>query len=113
LHIWGCLAKDRIYNPRLRKLDSRAISRSFIGYPINSKGFLCFIILHIIIELLIVKFLKDVEPSGSAYPQNFYLEEARQLTEVPSYEGCLIVLMKNQIDYPELQSILELSTHEE
>jgi hypothetical protein len=34
------------------------------------------------------------------------------LTEGPSYEGCLIVLMENQIDYPELQSVLELSTHE-
>jgi len=63
--------------------------------------------------LLIVKLLEDVEPSGSVYPQRFYLEETRELTEAPSYEGCLIVLMENQIDYPELQSILELSTHEE
>jgi hypothetical protein len=62
---------------------------------------------------LILKFLKDVEPSGSVYPQMFYLEETRNLTEAPSYEGCLIVLMENRIDYPELQSVLELSTHEE
>jgi len=34
------------------------------------------------------------------------------LTKTPSYEGCLIVLMENQIDYLELQSVLELSTHE-
>jgi hypothetical protein len=67
---------------------------------------------YIILELLIVKFLEDVEPSGSVYPQRFYLEETRELTEGLLYEGCLIVLMKNQIDYPELQSILELSTHE-
>jgi len=63
--------------------------------------------------LLIVKFLEDIEPSGSVYPQIFYLEETRELTEAPSYEGCLIVLLENQIDYPELQSILELSTYEE
>jgi hypothetical protein len=63
--------------------------------------------------LLIVKFLEDVEPSGSVYPQRFYLEETRELTKVPSYKECFIVLMENQIDYPELQSILELSTHEE
>jgi hypothetical protein len=62
---------------------------------------------------LVVKFIEDVEPSESVYPQRFYLEETWELTEVPSYEGCLIVLMESQIDYPELQSILELSTHEE
>jgi hypothetical protein len=62
---------------------------------------------------LIVKFLEDIEPSGSVYPQIFYLEETRELTEAHSYEGCLIVLLKNQIVYPELQSILELSTYEE
>jgi hypothetical protein len=62
---------------------------------------------------LIVKFLEDIEPSGSVYPQIFYLEETRELTEAPSYEGCLIVLLENQIVYLELQSILELSTYEE
>jgi hypothetical protein len=35
------------------------------------------------------------------------------LTEAPSYKGCLIVLIEIQIDYPELQLVLELSTHEE
>jgi hypothetical protein len=44
---------------------------------------------------LIVKFLEDVKPSGSVYPQRFYLEETQELTEFPSYEGYLIVLMKN------------------
>jgi hypothetical protein len=62
---------------------------------------------------LILKFLEDVEPSGRIYPQRFYLEEIRELTEAPSYEGCLTVLMENQIDYLKLQSVLELSTHEE
>jgi hypothetical protein len=57
---------------------------------------------------LIIKFLEDVESSGSVYPKRFYLEETRELTEAPSYEGCLIVLMENQIDYLELQSVLEL-----
>jgi hypothetical protein len=40
------------------------------------------------------------------YPLMFYYEEARELTEAHSYEGCLIVLMENHIDYPELQSVL-------
>jgi hypothetical protein len=105
--------KEGIYNPHLRKLNSKATIGSFIGYTVNSKGFLCFSILHIILELLIVKFLENVEPSGSIYPQRFYLEKTEELTEGLLYEGCLIVLMKNQIDYPEQQSVLELSTHEE
>jgi hypothetical protein len=61
---------------------------------------------------LIIKFLEGVKHSGSVYPQRFYIKETSELTEGPSYEGCLIVLMENQIDYPELQSVLELSTHE-
>jgi hypothetical protein len=35
----SCLAKDGIYNPRLRELDSMTTSGSFICYPVNSKGF--------------------------------------------------------------------------
>jgi hypothetical protein len=35
------------------------------------------------------------------------------LTEGLSYEGSLIVLMKNKIDYPKVQSVFEISTHEE
>jgi hypothetical protein len=61
---------------------------------------------------LIVEFLKDVEPSGNAYSQRFYLEEVLELTEALLYKWCLIVLMESQIDYSELQSILELSTYE-
>jgi hypothetical protein len=49
----------------------------------------------------------------TAYPQMFYLKEARELTKAPSYEGCLIVLMENRIDYRELQSVIEFSTYEE
>jgi len=48
-----------------------------------------------------------------AYPYKFYLEEVRELTKALSYEWCLIVLIESQIDYLELQSVLELSTHEE
>jgi hypothetical protein len=53
------------------------------------------------------KFLEDVELSGSAYPQRIELEKARELTEAPSYEACLIVFKENQIDYLELQPLSE------
>jgi hypothetical protein len=52
-------------------------------------------------------------PNKAFILKRFYLEETRELIEAPSYEECLIVLMENQIDYLELQSVLELSTHEE
>jgi hypothetical protein len=49
---------------------------------------------------------------GVSILKMFYLEETQELMEDPLYEWSLIVFMKNQIDYPELQSVLELSTHE-
>ncbi len=39
LHVWGCPAEVRIYNPHEKKLDSRTISGFFIGYPEKSKGY--------------------------------------------------------------------------
>ena len=39
IHIWGCPAKARIYNPQEKKLDSRTIFGYFIGYPDKSKGY--------------------------------------------------------------------------
>jgi hypothetical protein len=50
---------------------------------------------------------------GESILKRVYLEEIRELTKAPSYEKCLIVLIENQIDYLELQPVLELSTHEE
>lgn len=39
LHVWGCLAEARIYNPQEKKLDFRTLSGYFIGYPTKSKGY--------------------------------------------------------------------------
>ena len=39
LHVWGCVAEVRVYNPQEKKLDSRTISGFFIGYPEKSKGY--------------------------------------------------------------------------
>jgi len=40
LHVWGCQAEVRIYNPQEKKLDERTISGFFIGYPEKSKGYM-------------------------------------------------------------------------
>ena len=39
LHVWGCPAEARMYNPHEKKLDSRTVSGYFIGYPEKSKGY--------------------------------------------------------------------------
>ncbi|KAM1000142.1 hypothetical protein ACFX2A_006927 [Malus domestica] len=39
LHIWGCRAEARVYNPREKKLDSRTISCHFVGFPEKTKGY--------------------------------------------------------------------------
>jgi hypothetical protein len=63
--------------------------------------------------LLIVKFLEDAEPSGSAHPHKLKFEEALELAKSPPHRGRLIVFRENQIDYPEPQSVLEQPTHSE
>ena len=37
LHVWGCPAEAKIFNPNIRKLDSKTVSCYFIGYLDKSK----------------------------------------------------------------------------
>jgi transposase InsO family protein len=39
LHVWGCPAEARIFNPSIGKLDLKTVSYHFIVYPDKSKGF--------------------------------------------------------------------------
>jgi hypothetical protein len=39
LHVWGCPAEARIFNPSIGKLDPKTVSCHFIAYPDKSKGF--------------------------------------------------------------------------
>ncbi|KAL6128844.1 hypothetical protein ACLB2K_072198 [Fragaria x ananassa] len=39
VHVWGCKAEARPYNPKEGKLDPKTISAHFIGYPENSRGY--------------------------------------------------------------------------
>jgi hypothetical protein len=107
LHIWGCPIEVRIYNPNMKKLDSRTTSEFFMGYAVNSMGFRFYCPSHSprIVESINAKFIEDFEPS--AHPHLVELEEARELTEAPLHEGRLIVLRKNQNDCLEPQSISE------
>ena len=66
IHVWGCPAEVRIYNPTMTKLEPRTTSGFFIGYPSHSKGFRFYCPSHNtrIVESNNARFLEDVEPSG-------------------------------------------------
>ena len=38
IHVWGCPAEIRYYNPHEKKLDARTINGYFIGYLEKLKG---------------------------------------------------------------------------
>jgi hypothetical protein len=39
LHVWGCPAEAKVFNPNIGKLDSKIVSCCFISYPKKSKGY--------------------------------------------------------------------------
>ena len=62
LHVWGCPAEVRIYNPHEKKLDSRMVSYYFIGYFERSKGYKFYDpITKSIFESGNARFFEDVE----------------------------------------------------
>ena len=68
LHVWGCPAEARMYNPHEKKLDSRTVSGYFIGYPEKFKGYRFYCPNHSsrIIETGNARFIENGEVSGSA-----------------------------------------------
>ena len=70
MHVWGCPAEIRVYNPHKRKLDPRTISGYFIGYAEKSKGyrFYCPSYSTRIVESRNAKFLENDVISGSDQP---------------------------------------------
>jgi hypothetical protein len=79
LHVWGCQAEIRIYNPHEKKLDARTISGYFIGYPEKSKGYRFYCPNHStrIVETGNAQFIENGENSGSIDPQNVEIKEVR------------------------------------
>ncbi|RVW32004.1 Retrovirus-related Pol polyprotein from transposon TNT 1-94 [Vitis vinifera] len=79
IHIWGCPAEARIYNPHEKKLDSRTVSGYFIGYPNKSKGYRFYCPNHSvrIVETGNARFLENGEISGSNEPRKVDIEEIR------------------------------------
>ena len=79
LHVWGCPAEARIYNPQEKKLDSRTISGYFIGYPEKSKGYRFYCPNHStrIVEIGNARFLENDEISGSEKSRKVSFDEVR------------------------------------
>ena len=84
LHVWGCPAEVKIYNPHERKLDSRTTSGFFIGYPEKSKGYRFYCPNHStrIVESGNARFIESGDISGSTEPRKVEIQEVRK--ETPS-----------------------------
>ena len=94
LHIWGCPAKARIFNPHEQKLDSRTISGFFICYQDKFKGYKFYCPNHNtrILETGNAKFLKNGEISGSDESRKVNLEEIRMDIHYPFLLNKLLFL---------------------
>jgi hypothetical protein len=79
LHVWGCPAEARIFNPSIGKLDPKTISCHFIDYSDKSKGFrfYCPDRYIKIVETRHTIFLEDEVIRGSTVPREIRLEEKR------------------------------------
>ena len=87
MHIWGCPAEVKVYNPHERSLDSRTVSGYFIGYPERSRGYRFFCPSHSmrIVEFDRAFFLEDGRISGSTI-KNFVFEESQEDVITPHQE---------------------------
>nr|KYP40054.1 Retrovirus-related Pol polyprotein from transposon TNT 1-94 [Cajanus cajan] len=105
LHVWGCPAEIRFYNPKEKKLDARTISGYFIGYPEKSKGYRFYCPNHTtrIIETGNARFIENGEVSGSETPRKVEIQEMR--VQVP------LTCISNKVVVP--QVIEPINNHEE
>ena len=94
LHVWGCPSEVKTFNPQIKKLDSKTISCSLIGYPERSKGFIFYC--HgqgpKIVESRNVMFLENEAFSGRTEPKdpsNGVATPIREygVTQVVTHEG--------------------------
>lgn len=63
LHVWGCRAEARIYNPGEKKLDPRSVSCNFVGFTNTSERYMFYSpnLTNRIFETGVAKFIEDGE----------------------------------------------------
>jgi len=115
LHVWGCQAEIRVYNPHEKKLDARTISGYFIGYPEKSKGYRFYCPTHStrIVETGNARFIENGETSGSEASRNVEIKEVRVQVPLTSTSTSRIVVplvdephndQEEQINDPEVNN---------
>jgi hypothetical protein len=85
LHVWGCLAEAKLFNPSIEKLCPKTVSYHFIGYPNKSKEF-CFYCpdrYTKIVELRHADFLENEAIRGGTIPREIRLEEKQVYVPTP------------------------------
>ena len=94
LHVWGCQAEIRIYNPQEKKFDATTINGYFIGYPVKSKWYIFYCSTHRtrIVETGNVRFIENGETSGSEASQNVKIKEVRVQVPLTSASTSKIVV---------------------
>jgi hypothetical protein len=75
LHVWGCPAEAKLFNPSIRKLSPKTVNCHFIGYSDKSKGFrfYCPDRYTKIVEMRHTVFLEDKVIKGSTVPREIRL----------------------------------------
>ncbi|PRQ60636.1 putative RNA-directed DNA polymerase [Rosa chinensis] len=109
VHVWGCKAEARPYNPQEGKLDPKTISAHFIGYPENSRGYRFYCPSHTtrIIETNKAIFLDEINYSHSY--ENLELE-FQELPEDESENIGIPITFETaagDIEQPQLEVVAE------
>ena len=105
LHVWGCSAEVRIYNPHEGKLDARTISGHFIGYPEKSKGYRFYCPNHStrIVESGNARFIENGRFSGSGESRKVDIRELQNekfTVSTPTQGGIPTPSVSTQIVVP-------------
>ena len=99
LSSWDCPAEAKVFNPQIKKLDSRTISCYFVGYPERSKGYRFYCPNHTtrIVETRDAEFLENGEISGSG-KRSIDLNES--LMDSPNQESSIPLDTENTTIVP-------------
>jgi hypothetical protein len=94
LHVWGCPAEAKVFNPSIGKLDPKTVSCHFIGYPEKSKGyrFYCPNGYTKFVETRHAVFLEDQMMRGSTVDRKIDLEEKRVFVPTPMIQDPFFML---------------------
>jgi len=100
LHIWGCPAEVRVYNPHEKKLDARTISCFSIGYPDKSKGYIFYSPNHSIriVESGNARFIENGQINGSEESRKVDIQEKH--AEVPTSDVSSQVVVPYVVSWP-------------